>query len=310
VRPTWGPKYPRLNGPPQRPSLFIRPVKRTPAALWISYRGTHFRGFQRQVDGLTVQDSLHESLREAGVPYPVMPAGRTDRGVHARMQVVSVRLPPCYTSEMLAERLPPHLHPDLGLCVARRPPEGFHAQWSAAGKEYRYRLQLAGSPSEAWRPFVMEASAEPRLEGLPLRPERLAECLGAAVGRRDFHAFHEHSSQRKPRTLMSATLHELGGGLFEARLRGDGFGRYQVRYLVGSALLTAAGALPEERFRAALDSATSIPGLKAPAQGLVLWEVFYPPEVDPFPPEERALAPGLPRCPPFSLPVDPDAAAA
>jgi tRNA pseudouridine38-40 synthase len=285
-------------------------VKRTPAALWIWYRGTQFLGYQRQPEGLTVQEALENSLRKAGVPYPVMASGRTDRGVHARMQVVSVRLPPCYTSEMLSERLPPHLPPELGLCVARRPDKGFHAQWSAAGKEYRYRIQLGGTASEAWRPFVMEPSTEPRLHGLPLKPERVAELLGAAVGCRDFHAFHEHSSLRKPRTLESATLHALGNGLFEARLRGDGFGRYQVRYLVGSALLTASGALSEELFRAALDSGTPIPGLKAPARGLVLWEVRYPPELDPFPPEERARPPGLPQEPPFSFMEGADVVAA
>lgn len=285
-------------------------MKRTPAALWIWYRGTDYLGFQRQPGGLTVQEALENSLRKAGVPYPIMPAGRTDRGVHARMQVVSVRLPPCYTSEMLSERLPPHVPPDLGLCVARRPPDGFHAQWSAAGKEYRYRIQLGGTVSEAWRPFVMEPSTEPRLmEGSALKPERVAELLGAAVGCRDFYAFHEHSSLRKPRTLESSTLHELGNGLFEARLRGDGFGRYQVRYLVGSALLTAAGVLSEELYRSALEQGTSIPGLKAPAQGLLLWEVLYPSAVDPFPAEERARAPGLPLAPPF-YPAESDSAAA
>ncbi|MFE8598119.1 tRNA pseudouridine(38-40) synthase TruA [Archangium violaceum] len=286
-------------------------MKRTPAALWIWYRGTHFRGYQRQPEGPTVQETLEASLRKAGVPYTVMGAGRTDRGVHARMQVVSVRLPPCYTSEMLSERLPPHVPPDLGLCVARRPPDGFHAQWSAVGKEYRYRIQLGGTASEPWRPFVMDPSAEPRLmEGSALKPERIAELLGAAVGCRDFRAFHENSSLCKPRTLESATLHELGNGLFEARLKGDGFGRYQVRYLVGSTLLTAAGVLSEELFRSALDRGTSLPGLKAPAQALLLWEVLYPPAVDPFPAEERARAPGLPLAPPFSLPAGSDSAAA
>jgi tRNA pseudouridine38-40 synthase len=285
-------------------------MKRMPAALWLWYRGTAFRGFQRQPEGPTIQQALEESLRKAGVPYPVMPAGRTDRGVHARMQVASLRLPPCYTSEMLSERLPPHLPPDLGLCVARRPPEGFHSQWSASGKEYRYRVQWGGSVAEAWRPFVMEPGLEPRLEGRVPTPERVAEVLGAAVGCRDFRAFHENSSLRKPRTLESATLHELGGGLFEARLRGDGFGRYQVRYLVGTALLTAAGGLSEECYREALDTGSSIPGLKAPAQGLLLWEVRYPADKDPFSREERARPPRLPLEPPFISPEEADVQAA
>jgi tRNA pseudouridine38-40 synthase len=279
-------------------------VKRSPAALWLWYQGTSFHGFQRQPGGPTVQQALEEALRQAGVPSAVMPSGRTDRGVHARMQVVSVRLPPGDSPEALAQRLPAWLPPQLGLCVARRPAESFHAQWSARGKEYRYRLQLGGTVSDAWRPFALEPACEPRLSGAPLAPEHVARLLGAAVGRRDFRAFHENSSPRKPRTLESATLHALGGGLFEARLRGDAFARYQVRYLVGTALLVAAGALPEELYRASLEEGLSIPGLKAPAQGLVLWEVHYPPAIDPFSEEERLRAPGLPPAPPFSTPGD------
>jgi tRNA pseudouridine38-40 synthase len=272
---------------------------RIPAALWIWYRGGNFHGFQRQVRGPTVQDTLEAALKQAGVPATVMASGRTDRGVHARMQVVSVRLPSDDSPEALAQRLPALLPEGLGLCVARRPHPSFHSQWSASGKTYHYRVQLGGRVSEAWRPFACDVSEEPRLEGRAVRPERFAELLGAAVGTRDFFAFHESSSPRKPRTLESATLHALGEGLYEARLTGDGFARYQVRYLVGSTLLTAAGLLPEEQLRAALETGTSIPGLKAPSAGLVLWEVRYPAHLDPFTSEERARAPALPEGPPF-----------
>ncbi|MDY7227943.1 tRNA pseudouridine(38-40) synthase TruA [Hyalangium rubrum] len=229
----------------------------------------------------------------------VMPAGRTDRGVHARMQVVSLRLAPGDSAEALAARLSPLLSPELGLCVARRPHPSFHAQWSAAGKTYRYRVQLGGTVAEAWRPYVLDAAVDPVLAGRPIAPERFAELLRMAEGTRDFSAFHENSSPRKSRTLESATVRELGGGLFEARLRGDAFARYQVRYLVGSALLAAAGRLSEEQWRGALERAESIAGLKAEAAGLVLWEVYYPPAVDPFTTTERASPPGLAPGPPF-----------
>jgi tRNA pseudouridine38-40 synthase len=145
----------------------------------------------------------------------------------------------------------------------------------------------------------MNVADQPRLAPQVPSPERLAELLGMAVGQRDFIAFHENSSPRKPRTLESATLRELGGGLFEVVLRGNAFARYQVRYLVGSALLTAAGGLPEERWRAALEVGERIPGLKADAAGLVLWEVRYPAKLDPFTLAERAAPPGLPEGPPF-----------
>jgi tRNA pseudouridine38-40 synthase len=274
-------------------------VKRIPVALWIWYRGGSFRGFQRQLEGPTLQDTLEAALREAGVSATVMPAGRTDRGVHARMQVVSLRLDPQDSPEALAARLPSRLPPELGLCVARRPHPSFHAQWSAAGKTYCYRVQLGGTVAEAWRPYVMNVAEEPALEHHPVRPERFAELLGLAVGQRDFAAFHENSSPRKPRLLEAATVHELGGGLFEVRLRGDAFARYQVRYLVGSALLAAAGRISEEQWRGALEHSERISGLKAASAGLVLWEVRYPPELDPFTPAERADPPGLPGGPPF-----------
>jgi tRNA pseudouridine38-40 synthase len=228
-----------------------------------------------------------------------MPSGRTDKGVHARMQVVSLRVEEGDSAEALAARLPAHMPPDLGLCVARQPHPSFHSQWSAAGKTYRYRLQLGGTVAPEWQPYVMNVAEEPRLAPHDITPERISELLGMAVGQRDFTAFHENSSPRKLRTLESATLRELGGGLFEVILRGDAFARYQVRYLVGSALLTAAGQLPEEQWRAALERGERIAGLKAEAAGLVLWEVRYPAKLDPFTPAERAAPPGLPEGPPF-----------
>ncbi|RKH10011.1 tRNA pseudouridine(38-40) synthase TruA [Corallococcus sp. CA053C] len=276
------------------------PSKRIPAALWTWYRGGNFRGFQRQVEGPTVQDALEDALEQAGSPATVMPSGRTDRGVHARMQVISLRLDEEVPPEALPQRLAPFLPPDVGLCVAKRPPGSFHAQWSASGKVYRYRLTLGASPSEAWRPYALDVGAEAGLQqGRTVTPERLEALLARAVGTRDFTAFHERSSPQKARTLASATLRELGGGLYEARLEGDGFARYQVRYLVGSALKVAAGLLSEEQWHAALDSGTSLAGFKAPAHGLVLWEVRYPAAVDPFGSGERLHPPGLPDSAPF-----------
>lgn len=253
------------------------------------------------MEGPTVQDALEGALGRAGSPATVMPSGRTDRGVHARMQVISLRLPEDVPPEALPARLAPHLPADVGLCVARRPPGAFHAQWSASGKEYRYHLTLGAPPPEAWRPYALDVAAEAALQpGQRVTAERLEALLARAVGTRDFTAFHERSSPQKPRTLQAATLRELGGGLFEARLEGAGFARYQVRYLVGSALKVAAGLLSEEQWRAALDAGAALAGFKAPAHGLVLWEVRYPSAVDPFGPDERLHPPGLPDAPPFT----------
>ena len=128
----------------------------------------------------------------------------------------------------------------------------------------------------------------------------MAQALRLAEGEHDFSAFHEKASARKPRRLHAAELVALDPpGLFEARLRGDSFGRYQVRYLVGGAVAVACGALPAQEWAEALGSAREIAGLKAPAEGLVLWSVAYPEGLDPFTREERERAEGLPPGPPF-----------
>ncbi|HEY8206603.1 MAG TPA: tRNA pseudouridine(38-40) synthase TruA [Myxococcaceae bacterium] len=277
-------------------------MRAAPLAIWLWYRGGTFRGFQRQPEGLTVQGRLEEALAAAGVGAVPCPAGRTDRGVHARMQVVSLRTTADVSPDALREAIDRAAPGSLGAVACRRAHRSFHAQWSARGKEYRYRLALGGTPPEAWRPYCWHPPEHPRLAGRPPpEPERVAALLARAGGQRDFWAFHEKASARKPRRLHAAELLPLAPpGLFEARLRGDSFGRYQVRYLVGGAVAVACGALSEQEWEDALGSAREIPGLKAPPEGLVLWSVAYPEELDPFTREERARAEGLPPGPPFS----------
>lgn len=267
-------------------------------ALWVWYRGEHFRGFQTQVKGPTVQQELGKALATLGISAALAPAGRTDRGVHARMQVVSVRTGPTHTPESLLAALPQLLPRDLGLCSVAVAPPSFHAQWSCSGKQYNFRLRLSAAAPPGWSAYSWYPLEHPRLAGRTVLPERLASILARAVGRRDFIAFHAKSSTRKLRTLESAQLVERPGGLLEIRFSGEAFGRYQVRYLVGSAVATAAGEIPEESFAAALETGEPIPGIRAPPEGLVLWETRYPPELDPFA-RERASAPGLPAGPPF-----------
>ena len=63
-------------------------------------------------------------------------------------------------------------------------------------------------------------------------------------------------------------------------------------------MAACAGALPVDAYEAALDSGQAIAGVKAPGHGLILWEVEYPPAVDPFA-AERATIPAVPPEPPF-----------
>lgn len=265
-------------------------MRRRRLALWLWYRGDRFQGWQSQATGRSVQETLAAALGVQGRP---MASGRTDRGVHARCQPVSVRLP--------AETSPGSLlslgGDGWGIAAAVPAPDGFHAQWSSTWKEYRYRFSTGAVPP-AWSGLVWETGTHPRLADRTVNLGRVREALERAVGTRDFSALHAASSIRRPRTLQGISWTERDG-VVEVGVRGDAFGRYGVRLLVGAAVLVGAGLVDAGRWERALETATPFDGLRAPAGALTLWAVGYPVGLDPF----LAVAPAIPREPPF-LPVD------
>ncbi len=215
------------------------------------------------------------------------------------MQVLSLRSAPI-TPDELFRRLsdPPPF--GWGICCARSARDGFHAQWSSVGKEYRYRLRLDPLADAAWEPYSWSPRDHERLATSELDVARLARALRALEGSRDFFAFHESSSTRCLRTVHRAELVESASRVLDIRIRGDRFGRHQIRFMVGAAAAVAAGALAEEDFLRSIEEAAPLRGIKAPARGLVLWDVHYPATVDPFHVGDRLRAPVLPPEPPFS----------
>jgi tRNA pseudouridine38-40 synthase len=268
-------------------------VRRRRLALWVWYLGDPFQGWQSQRTGGSVQETLVAALATHGVSGAPMAAGRTDRGVHARCQPVSLRVPPLLAPEALAGLG----GAQWGVAAAVDAPDGFHAQWSSVWKEYRYRLATGPVPA-AWKSLVWETATHPRLWGRSVDLARVRWALQRAVGTRDFAALHARSSVRRPRTLDRVSWWERDG-VVEVALRGDAFGRYGVRLLVGGAVLVGAGLADEGTWERALESATPFQGLRAPAAGLTLWEVGYAAKLDPF----AGITPRVPGVPPF-VPLD------
>ncbi len=236
-----------------------------------------------------------DALRRAGLSRNPVASGRTDAGVHARMQVLSFRVVEPISTPELAERINAHLPPTMGIALAKEAPPHFNAHWRAELKEYRYRLVTADAPE--WRAAAWAVGA--------LDLDQLQKTLDLAVGTHDFYAFHDKSSVVRARTVRAIDVRERAG-LVEVRLHGEGFGRYMVRYLIGGAVAVARGAWTREGFSEALSSGSSRERpeqlVRAPAQGLVLWSVDYPAADDPFTTEERERAAGVPSTPPFCAP--------
>lgn len=229
-------------------------------AFWCWYRGQGFHGFQRQGALRTVQAELLRAFPEVGLERNPVVAGRTDRGVSARMQVLSGRVDRRVDLEALPARLNAALPDDMGIHLAKAAAPKFNAAWSASGKEYRYAVTEPGDVA------------------------KLREAAALVPGTRDFRVFHFKTSQVKPRTVTSVELLEDG----TLRFTGEGFARFMVRMLVGGMLAVSRGEVSLDTFRAGLERQQNFHCPKAPPEALTLWSVGYPPDLDPFSLAERA----------------------
>lgn len=226
-----------------------------------------------------MQQALEEAFEPLRITTRPTPASRTDRGVHARMQVVMVKAPADVTDEQMKHAADQALAPNGGAAIVRGAATDFQPQWSATGKEYRYRLWPSRSepPPYCWQVPGMDVG-------------QFRRALEEVEGSHDFSALHGATSAKRTRTIERAEVVERDDGVIEARLVGDAFGRFGVRLLVGTAAEVAMDRITQAQFRGAIREQRSIPGVRAPAEGLVLWAVHYPAESDPFTEEERNAA--------------------
>lgn len=251
--------------------------------LTIGYAGSAFRGFARQPGERTVEGELTTALQSIYTAVgPPAVAGRTDAGVHALANVVSVEVSGGPPPERAARALNAVLPADLAVSAACEAPEGFHARFSARSRSYRYRLWRSEnrSPFEAdralWYPGRLEREA-------------LEECAAMLRGEHDFRAFTPTDSQHDVfvRQVLDASWHERGEAL-EFEITADSFLRHMVRTLVGTMIACS----PQE-FEALLRGAhRAEAGATLPPWGLFLVEVAYcsPPGVEPRMPPLTALA--------------------
>src|ERR1700747_1198764 len=109
--------------------------------LTLEYDGTPFRGWAAQPGLPTIEAAGREGLAAAfGSVDRLAVAGRTDTGVHALGQVVSVDVEDGPPPERVAAALNPRLPDEVTVLSAAPAPEGFHARHSARSRSYPYRL--------------------------------------------------------------------------------------------------------------------------------------------------------------------------
>ncbi|MGE0104902.1 MAG: tRNA pseudouridine(38-40) synthase TruA [Blastocatellales bacterium] len=239
--------------------------------ITLTYDGTDYYGWQRQVSQPTIQSLLETALeRIEGQHVTAHGAGRTDAGVHAAGQVVSFDLDREWDGVELRRALNGNLPPDIRVLSAGTASPEFHARFDSTGKTYRYQIWTAEIENPFLRRYAWHLWHRFDLE-------KLRDDLAALEGTHDFSAFTVTDIETSSRVRsVTETRFEIEGDLLTVCFSGDGFLRYQVRTMIGALVESNRGRLKGDSMAAVISSRNrKLIGAPAPAKGLTLMKVEY-----------------------------------
>jgi tRNA pseudouridine38-40 synthase len=247
-------------------------------ALLLEYDGTPFVGWQRQINGLSIQEVFEQAASHLNTGRPVasIVAGRTDSGVHAEGQVAHIDLPEGRGAKAIRDALNYFMRPHpVVVLSAVAVPDDWNARFSADRRAYRFRILNRRSPPALMAGRVWHVPG-------PLDAPAMHTAAQRLVGRHDFTSFRAASCQaRSPIRTLERLDVTRRDDIIEIVTEARGFLHHQVRNFAGTLKLIGEGRWPIERIGLALEARNrAAAGPTAPPDGLTLMRVGYPD--DPF----------------------------
>jgi tRNA pseudouridine38-40 synthase len=245
--------------------------------LALEYDGTAYRGFGIQPGAPTIQGVLEAALAATlGHSTRVVAGGRTDSGVHAVGQVVSLRTTARLDTDAVRRATNARLPADVRVRAVAEAPAGFDARRSALWRAYRYTLWRDVAPNIWWQRYSFHYAGPLDLAAMRRASRRL-------VGRHDFAAFATHQAQSAPGNTVRrviAARWRTAGAFWHFDVVADAFLRHMVRTMVGTLLLVGRGELTPKGLATVLrEGDRRRAGPTVPAAGLTLMEIAYPSDV-------------------------------
>lgn len=238
----------------------------------IQYEGTRYQGWQKQITTEnTLQGKLETLLsRMEQRKVEVQGAGRTDSGVHAYGQVISVELASGRKADEIRDAINQYLPEDIAVLSVEEVSERFHARLNAVSKVYRYRVLNSCIPNVFERKYVYVVSDELDLKAM----EQAALYL---CGKHDFQAFCTKKKSKKSTERCISKI-DIERVCDEVRFtyEGNGFLYHMVRILTGTLLEVGLGKRKAEDIPNILESKNRAEaGFLVPGCGLALMSVKY-----------------------------------
>ena len=237
----------------------------------VAYDGTDYCGWQRQPNGITIEEVLNRELsRLLKEDIQVIGASRTDSGVHAEANRCIFDTQSRIPADKLCFALNESLPPDIRIRSSRQVPLDFHPRKRNSVKSYVYRVWNDRTELPTRRRYA-------HFVYVPLDVDKMRHAAACLVGEHDFTSFCSRRTEKedKVRTLYRADIVQDGHAI-DFYFSGSGFLFNMVRIIVGTLLKVGMGVYPPEeveRILEARDRARA--GQTAPVRGLTMLGIEY-----------------------------------
>lgn len=240
--------------------------------LIVEYDGTSYCGFQFQANQPTIQAALEEAVYKlTGERKRIIAASRTDTGVHARGQVVSLKTGSALPALTFVKGLNYYLPKDIAVKLAHRVDDSFHVQRDAVSREYNYLILNSLTRSPLKRGFAHLVPGD-------LNLEEMNKACQVLIGEHDFASFATALPEGK-NTVRSVYKAEFTRReeLVVFDIAAKSFLPHQVRNTVGALIQVGLGKISTSEFSEIMSAKKpGLAGPTAPACGLYLMRVNYP----------------------------------
>ena len=240
--------------------------------VYLTFKGTDFHGWQVQPNGRSVQGELEKALRTLlQEKIALSGAGRTDTGVHAKCMIAHFDTDQNIVNDNFIFNLNNLLVDSISIDSLREVKFDFHARFDAISRTYQYVITPKKDPFQS--EFAHRYTKKMDIDSMNIAAKKM-------LGERDFSCFSKSKTQTYTNNcnLQKAEWRERDG-LFIFEIKANRFLRNMVRAIVGTLLEVNEGKRTMESIPELLESKNrSNAGVSAPAKGLYLVDIEYPPK--------------------------------